>query len=300
VGGTSSITEHGVEHWAGLIAHGALVPAVADPARHSLRQQALAYLISVHWLLGEASQDGLKIAPQELTRLVRREEGASGSGAELKARLSESGETEADVRLEASARWAAAALARRLASTADRSAAETVTGSVVESFYRAHIERYRLRERRRYDLIEGIPSKATAQALAKRLGSGKRFAEAASKELPFRPARFDAPRGQGAVYRVVFKARRGVLVGPLPLQGAWALFVLRRIEPARVQPLSEVQNAIKRQLNDRVRSQLVKGLIRAYRSKWTVQTDCRTGYVVQKCRQYVGSMAPEREPFTSY
>jgi hypothetical protein len=81
-------------------------------------------------------------------------------------------------------------------------------------------------------LIDGIPTRAKAMTLARALGTGPRFAEKASEELP---SGQDVRRvtGQALVYRAVFAAQVGKLVGLLALQGAFALFVIRRIEPSR-------------------------------------------------------------------
>lgn len=298
--GDVSIDQRSVDHWSSAIARGAVVPNAAGP-REAPRQQALALLISANWVIGEASRLGLRPSRAELVQTIERQERSLPSGlTEFKELLSASGETHADVELEARARWAAAKLAARLTSTVAELAKAQVSSAAVAGFYRAHAARYHLRERRYYDLIERIPSSAAASALAKRLGSGQRFAEDASKERPFRPTTFAGLPAQGVVYRAVFAAKVGVLTGPLPLQGFYALFVLRRIDPARVQSLAEVRGSIERVLlasaERRVRAQILTDFDR----RWLAQTDCHPGYVVQKCRQYLGPRETEREPFAGY
>jgi hypothetical protein len=295
------ISKRSVAHWTSLIERGAIVADVSASSQQSPRQQALALLISSAWLAEEAAQEGLALSSGMLAHIVGKQEGsAPGGRAEFQATLAASGETLSDVRLEAHAQWAASAFARRLAETTRKRASALVTDEAVSTFYRSHIAQYSLRERRHYDLIESIPSRAAARALAARLGPGKRFAAVASKELPFRPSSFNATGTERAVLQAVFKAKVGVLVGPTQLNHRYALFVLRRVEPARVQPLSEVRGAIERQLLVRDSREISAELVAVYRKKWTGQTDCQPGYIVQKCKQYTGPRAPERPPFSGY
>jgi parvulin-like peptidyl-prolyl cis-trans isomerase-like protein len=298
--GRQSISKDDVAHWASVIARGALVTGESNP-EESARRQALALLIKSRWLTGEASRSGLRLSKQRLAQLVEqlKRTVASGSG-EFQATLAESGETAADVNAEATARWAASVLAQRLAQTVERRARAEVTPAVVADFYRTHISEFHLAERRYYDLQEGIPTRARAAALAKRLGNGKRFGVGAQKESPFRPANFRNLPGQAEAYRAVFSARVGVLTGPIRLQRGWCLFVIRRIVPPRVQPLSEVSHSIEEKLLAGPRRRIRAQLVEEYRRRWIAQTDCRPGYVVQKCKQYRGPRKPEGEPFSGY
>ncbi len=295
------ISKQAVDHWTSVIGRGAVIASVTDPFVQSPRQRALTLLINSNWLIGEAARDGLHPSHAQIESLVReQQESMPGGAREFQAVLGESGETSADAEFEARARWAAAVLAQRLTVAVDRRATMQVTSRAVTQFYRAHLARYHLREQRFYDLIERIPSRAEAVALAKRLGAGDRFAERASKERPFRPRTFARLPGQAIVYRAVFSAHVGVLTGPLPLQGAWSLFVLRRIRPPRVQRVSEVREAIEGRLLASARERVRRQLVANYRRRWVAQTDCRSGYVVQKCRQYAGPSIHENEAFAGY
>ena len=287
--GAIAIGRASIEHWASAIERGAVIANVTDPATQSPKQRALSLLISFAWLRGEAGRSGLRTSRVQLAR-----QGSSASA-------SETGQTSADREAEAIARWEAHALARHQAAQVERAARAQVTGADVARYYHAHIARYRLRERRYYDLLERVATKAKAAALAKRLGPGKRFAERTSKEKPFRPRSFSGLPGQAVVYRAVFAAKRtGVLVGPLPLQGQWCVFVLRRIVPAHLEPLRKVRGAIEARLLASARRRAAAASLASYRRRWIAQTSCNRGYVVQKCRQYRGALEPEPAPFSGY
>jgi hypothetical protein len=294
VGGTA-ISERTLDHWTSIIARGALVTETRNAARQSPRRQALAFLIDAAWLDGEAKRVGLRPSRSDIARVGAGQTGLSISDpSALATALAETGQTLADLEREARTTWEEEMLAHRLTATADRDARAQVGDREVASFYRAHISGYHVREQRFYDLHEQIATRARAAALARKLGSGARFSVRANKERPFRPRSFNDLPGQAVVYRAVFAAKTtGVVVGPLPLQGRWSLFVLRRIAPARVQPLAEVRGAIERRLLESARRGVRARLLAAYRQRWVAQTDCLPGYVVQKCRQFRAINSPE-------
>jgi hypothetical protein len=298
--GKQPISEDAVAHWTSVIARGALLTGESNPEEPA-RQQALALLIKSRWLIGEALRSGLRLSKQRLAQLVQELERAVSSGfGGVQATLKESGETLADIGAEATARWAASVLAQRLAQVVDKRAREEITPTVIARFYHTHIADYHLHERRYYDLQEGIATRAQAVALAKRLGAGKRFGVGAQKEKFFRPTNFRNLPGQAVAFRAVFKAKVGVLVGPVRLQRGWCLFVIRRIVPPRVQPLSEVSRSIKEKLVAAPRRRIRAQLVEEYRRRWIARTDCHPGYVIEKCKQYRGRRRPEGEPFSGY
>jgi hypothetical protein len=299
--GGSSISKRTLDHWSAAIAHGAAVASPSSSPSESAREQALNFLISSRWLLGEAALRGAKLSERQLGRMLEeRVESNPGGRGEFQKMLGTSGQTLADARFELKVRWAATMLERRTQVLASALARARVSAAETAAYYRAHLERYRHRERRDYDLIERIKSAAAAREIAKRLGSGRRFAEAAVKESPSRPSRFDAPNGKGDVFRAVFAAKVGVIVGPIKLDHRYSLFVLRHIAPARVQPLSEVRGAIEARLYAVHRREALAGLLEAFTQRWSARTYCLRGYVVQKCRQYTGTKLAEGDPFAGY
>jgi hypothetical protein len=301
--GDTTIAKRSVDHWASTITRGAFVPNLtSDPSEQSPKQQALTVLIASAWVNDEAARVGLRPSRGEIARMVQAQERGSPDGsAGFAQALKESGQTLADVEAEARARWSAEALDRHFGAIAERAAKAQVSDRDVSDYYRRHIAKYHLRERRYYALLERIPSKAEAAAKAKQIRISKHFPAQYSKERPYRPRSFAGLPGQAVVYRAVFAAKKtGVVVGPLPLQGAWSLFMLKRIVPARLQPFSEVAHAIEKQLLDVARRKATAQLISAFRQKWIAMTDCQPGYVVQKCKQFAGTRVPELPPFVRF
>jgi hypothetical protein len=299
--GDKPITRRAVDHLTSVITRGALVANLTGSTQPGAREEALALLIGSAWLQGEAARAGLRPSDREIARLMQRQRSTAGSPGGFAASLKETGQTLTDVEAEARARWAAGVLKQRLRKAVDSSARAHVTDRVIAAFYRAHLARYHVPERRYYDLYEQIPKHAEAEALARKLRRGEAIDRRPNKEKPFRsPNLLNSPE-QAVAFRAVFAARKlNVVVGPLPLQGAWCLFILRRIVPARLQPLAEVRGSIDDKLRARVQRSERARLIAAYRARWRARTDCAPGYVVQKCRQYRGRLTPEPDPFGSF
>lgn len=297
--GSIAIDKRSVDRWTTAIARGATPPSLSSSPQEPSRQQALAFLIGSSWELAEASNLGLVLSRSQLQdRLRAREESVPNGRAEFRAALAAFGENVADVELESRVAWARDAVREHLTRLANMLARRSTNDAAIARYYSTHRAHYRRAERRYYDLIERIDSKAKATRIARRLGSGRRFAAQATKESPsLLPGIFGLPRNEGAVLRAVFSARVGVLVGPLKLRGRYAIFVLRRIVRARVQPLSEVRRSIAAHLYARNQRDAYTSLVARYANRWLARTDCKRGYVVQKCRQFNGRQAPEGEPF---
>lgn len=300
--GGAAIAKRAVDHWSSIVRRGALVANVTGSTRAGSREQALALLIDSAWLEGEAAREGLRPARGEIAKLVDEQRATNpGGAAGFEAALAESGQTLADVEAESRAKWAAGALARRLEEAVDRYASSRVGERAVARFYRKHIARYHHPEQRYYDLYEQLRTRAQAVVLARKLRSGEPVGMRPNKENPYRPRSFRDLPGQAVAYRAVFAATRlNVVVGPLPLQNAWCLFILRRVVPARLQPLAEVRGSIERELREQLRARERTRLIAAYRQRWLSRTYCRPGYVVQRCREFKGPRRHEPPPFAGF
>jgi hypothetical protein len=96
--------------------------------------------------------------------------------------------------------------------------------------------------------------------------------------------------------RTIFAAGPHVVVGPRLFIGKWYLLRVTRVVPAVTESLEKVRGVIARHLGDEYTRRTLAASVKAWRQKWISRTDCRPGFVVQKCRQYTGARAAE-EPF---
>jgi foldase protein PrsA len=283
--------------WARAIETGSAAEPSSAPAYASARQKALDYLISAHWLIGEAAARGLGVSVKALQRgLSERIEAAPKGRAEFEG-PSAGKQTISGLKLEVQAELAAA----RLRSLVARDVAP-VTHADVLDYYRRHRASYRIRQQRRVDLVENLPSRAAAIALGRRLGTGRRFAARAYHELVASTPPFQVrePKFNTGLLHAIFSARPGALAGPVAFNDAWTLLVVRRVMPGMFVSLAGVETLIARRLREQHRGAALARFAGPYRAKWRARTSCRPGFVVAKCRQYRGPAPAEGDPLADW
>jgi foldase protein PrsA len=281
-----------VEHWSRAMARGAGVGGVYAGQPGTLRQRALAFLISAEWLRGEAAAQGVTPSDGAVEHALDDRKEANGAP-EFQAALRASGQTVEDVKLEIEAGMASAAIRRKVLS---RSPA--VAEGEVADYYKSRPRLFRVPQKRSAELIENLASPAAANALVKRIGTGLRFSKKALHEelTPTRVGERLEPDIE-RVTKAIFAAPVGVASRPMRLNGRWSVFVVREITPAGLEPLAKVRAAIAARLAVRHRAATLTAFADAYRARWTAKTSCRPGYVVQGCAQYTGPVRPQPDPF---
>jgi hypothetical protein len=292
--GAVSITKTTVDRWAHVIEHERTTGASLTPSSAGARKQALEQLISAHWIIGEAAGLGVFPAERQVQQHVRMQtEGASAQQGALKRYLASTGQTHADLELEARAAIAADLLHRRLLGRPVR-----VSPEEIAAYYSAHLDLFRLRERRIVDLIERPSSKAAAEQLARRIGTGAVFTRRAIRETVERPVRFEEGFGSdGALLRSIFTAHIGTIAPPVELVSHWVLVLVRRILPGHQKPLNEVRAEARKLLSEERRRRLLAAFLKVYRERWKAETNCRPGFVVARCEQYRGAVPEEEAPW---
>jgi hypothetical protein len=283
--GPVAIAKPTVEHWMSVMARERASP------RPQLRERALAFLISSQWILGEAAAEHMEVSDREVKRRLQQKQGESfrngamGFGEYLK----DTGQTAADVRFRIEVELASAKIRRSLTSDEPK-----LSEAQIVAYYRRHARRYRTPERRYFD-IDNLPSKAAAIKAKREIesSSGKSFARMTLRESLQRPA----GAGGREVEKAVFAAKPDVLTGPVRVFNDYSLFEVRRIVPSKQVPLAQVRSSIERQLASARQQRTLAAFVRAWRSRWTLRTDCRPAFVVAKCRQY-SKPAPPEDPLT--
>lgn len=288
--GSASITSAAVDHAASVLAGGRLPGD--GPRLKTLRAQALESLISAQWALGEAAEDGIRISAQEARRQLEQKQAASfpGGAAEESAFLKATGQHVSDLALEARAELAATKIRQML-----ERREPAISQAQIASYYNREAQRFMIPERREIDII-ALKSPADAQALRRQVEGGKRLASVAEHQwVDLSPLAYGPTRGKDAVLaRAIHRAPPHVLTGPVRFRGFdYYMFEVLHVTPARQRTLAQVRDSIAHTLAAERQRRTLIAFISGWRRKWTARTDCRTGYVVQKCRQYTGSRTPE-------
>ena len=269
----------------------------------SLLSHALGYLISAHWLIGEAAEDHVPVSQQATQALLARaEKKLFPSKLAYEQFLRSTGKTPADVKLEFEAAQASTNLHKHLERIAPKVSSETVAEQ-----YHEHRARYALPPRRDIEIIRAS-TLAEAEGAKREIASGKSFAKVVARiplvqpigtkdglalnlrEGFYREKRLDA---------AIFDAKPDVLMGPVKISLGYYVFEVKGIKAARQLTLQEVQGSIRRQLPLELRQQALERFVKSWRAKWTARTSCSPSFVVAKCRQYKAPAGAPPEEATS-
>lgn len=285
----SRIRRAEVDHWASAIDRGARPGEVLHISLGgSARQAALGFLIRARWLTAAAAAERVAASRAAVTQTLQERREVSD---EFMRELASRGQTQADAKLEVEAELAAEAIRRLL----DKHAADVAPGEVL-AIYRQHPRRFLLGEARETELVEGLPNRALAVALVRQARTGAGLAKSVTnyETLRLEPV---PDRERAAALHAIFRVPRGV-VSLMRLDEQWAVFVVRRIFPARLSSFAQARARAYATLVAQRRRVLTTQYLKAYRTRWTAVTSCRSGYVVQGCREYRGQLRPEPDPFS--
>ena len=110
----------------------------------------------------------------------------------------------------------------------------------------------------------------------------------------------EALQGKEPIYAAIFKSPTGVVVGPLSYEGSYFVVEVEKLNPEKVQTLDEVSSQIKSQLTQQLAQESFSEFVAGYQSKWTSRTFCASGFVIERCANYVGSGHPSSAPAACY
>ena len=105
----------------------------------------------------------------------------------------------------------------------------------------------------------------------------------------------------GPLKGAIFGAATGEVVGPVKFQTNYVVFEVEKLNPEKVQPLSEVRSQISTQLaQEKQQAFFSEEFVSGYQSKWQSRTFCASGFVIERCANYVGSGHPSTAPAACY
>jgi hypothetical protein len=278
--GSATISRAAVDHWE-LIARREAAHSGSRP-----RGQALDFLIFSDWLIGAAAEAHVAATSAEVSRRVENTRTSGLPGVEstsyLRA-LRRTGRTPADVRFEVETEIAY----RHLRESVLASAAP-VGPSEVLAYFNAHRRRYVVSERR-YIEIDNVKSQANALRVKAEIKAGRSFAAISLHEVLSRATAFRV-RGKVMIERAIFAAKPGELVGPIAIEPFEndSIFIVRRIVPSRLKTFVEAKGDVEALLGKAREQTALARFNAALRAKWAAATDCRPGFVMERCRQYRG------------
>lgn len=268
----------------------ATLKAQCEQQYTALKQQVLGYLISANWVIGEASDQGIKVTDKEVTKQFNQIKSQQfPKEADFQKFLASTGYTVSDVLL----RVKLDLLSRKVQQKVSKDAGKKPSQKEIAAYYQQHKSQYGQPERRNI-LIILTKTLAQAEAAKKEVESGKSFASVAKKSSidPVSKAAGGSLPGvvkgqeEKALDEAVFKAQLNVLGGPIKTPFGYYIYEVKKTLPASQQALSTVQSSIQQQMTAQKSQKALSEFVKNFRKKWTARTECRSQYLVQDCKGY--------------
>lgn len=289
--GGEPITAGTVDHMVAVLKGGWTSPGTGGGRDQALRRQALQLLITSRWLIGEAASRGIAISGPEVRRKIDVVERMDfpGGVAELREFLKATGQTVAELELQAKAELAQAKLHQLAIASAP-----AVTQAQIAAYYAAHRSSFLVPERREARFTNR-KTRPEIMQLKREIEAGRSITSPAQRKVGelFTSARvppgdpYEQAIDSGKLHRVA---------GPFKLGADEWLYEVVKIIPGRQRTLAEVAGSIGRRLTSERTNAAVAAFTSAWTSRWTAMTDCTAGHVVSGCRQYQGGATSEALP----
>jgi foldase protein PrsA len=261
----------------------------------SLKTEVLNFLIGLQWVLGEAPSHGVKLSDAEVHKQftkIRTQQ--FPSAAEFEKFLANSGQTVSDLLLRVKYNLISQKLQQKVLKTK-----ANITQAQIQKYYNENKSRYGTPEKRKVEIIL-TKTEAQAKSAQKEVQSGKSFASVAKKRSidPTSKAKGgllpEVAKGQRekALDEALFKAKQGVLSGPVKTPFGYYLFEVLGTTVGSQQTLAQVQTSIKQQLTATQQQTAFSNFVKEFKKKWKAKTDCRAEYLVEDCKQYKAPKTP--------
>jgi foldase protein PrsA len=259
-----------------------------------LRDQVLSFLISSQWIVNESDDQGVKATDAEIKKQFDTTKKQSfKKDADFQKFLRDSGMTQADVLFRVRIDTLTNKLRTKITKGKDK-----VSNAQIQSYYNKNKSRFAQPERRDLRIVL-TKTKAKADEAKSALASGQSFRTVAKKF-----SIDQASKAQGGVLRAVakgqqekaldeavFKAKKGALTGPIKTQFGYYVFKVQKITAAKQQTLAEARTTIRQLLQSQNQQKALEKFIKDFRDKWKGKTNCRSGFVIQDCKN-----APKPKP----
>jgi foldase protein PrsA len=256
----------------------------------------LGYLISADWVIGEASEQGVKVTDAEVKKQFNQIKSQQfPKEADFQKFLTNTGYTVSDVLL----RVKLDLLSQKIQQKISKDAGKKPTQKEIQTYYEKHKSQYGQPEKRNI-LIVLTKTQAQAEAAKKEIESGKSFASVA-KSVSIDPVSKAAggslpgvAKGQEekALDEAIFKAKLNVLGGPIKTPFGYYIYEVKKTLPSSQQTLAQVQSSIQQQITAQKQQKALSEFVKNFRKKWTGRTECRSEYSVQDCKGYKAPKTP--------
>jgi foldase protein PrsA len=255
----------------------------------SLKQEVLGFLISSEWVIGEASNLGVKVSDAEVKKEFEKIKNQQfPKAAEFEKFLATSGQTVSDLLLRVKLNMLSSKIQQKIAKGKG-----TPSKAEIEKYYKENPSRFGTPEKRNVKIIL-TKGEAEAKKAKQEIESGKSFASVAKATSidPTSKAKGGELKGvvkgqeEAALNTAIFSAPLNKLSGPVKTPFGYYIYEVTGTTPGTQQSLAQSEASIKQQLTATQQQAALSKFVKEFKKTWTAKTDCREGFVVMDCKQY--------------
>jgi len=269
------------------------VPKPSDPQYATLKDAAMANIITSRWIGGEAADRGITASDTDVQNYLQQQ--GLGNPSQFKKAAKQAGFTSlADAREQVRT----IVLGQDLQKEVIPSQPPTVSAELVRDFYEANKSQFTQPETRDVrEIVNKDKSKVDqAKAILEKDDSDASWKKVAAKYSTDKATKSNGGLRQGvaqgqsepALDAQIFSdsTTTGELVGPFQGQAGWYLIEVEKVTPESVTPLDKLESQIRQQLAQGEQQELGTRAQQSITEKWSSRTFCAQDYVVQQCANY--------------
>ncbi|HEX3316487.1 MAG TPA: peptidyl-prolyl cis-trans isomerase [Solirubrobacteraceae bacterium] len=252
----------------------------------SLRDQVMQFLISAQWIMGEASDQGVKVSDANVNKRFQATKKQSfPKDSDYQKFLTQSGMTQDDILF----RVKLDALSNAIRNKVTKGQGK-VTQAQITTYYNKNKKRFAQPERRDLRIVL-TKTPAQAQAAKKALDSGQSWKVVAKKYSTDASTKntggqlLAVTRGQQdrTFENAAFAAKTNKVLGPVKTQFGYYVFDVSKITPAAQQSLAQAKSTIQQLLSSQTQQKALNDFVKDFQKKWKDRTNCRKGFITQDC-----------------
>jgi parvulin-like peptidyl-prolyl isomerase len=284
-------------------------PKPGSKKYEELKTSALGELLDTIWIQGEAEELGISVTPKQIaTELAQIKKTNFKTAAEYEKFLKTSHFTKADVL----ARVKLQLLSSQIQEQVSKAASQPSSSEISDYYEAAKDTQYTTKASRDVRIVINKNKAKIEQAKAildkdDSAASWKKVAAIYSSDPTTKTKgglqaglSEEVLQGKEPLLGAIFKSSTGEVIGPVSLEGNFFVLEVEKLNPEKVQPLSEVKAQIKTQLAQQLSQEYFSEFVAEYQSKWQSRTFCADGFVIERCANYKGSGHPASAPASCY
>lgn len=256
-----------------------------------LQRDSLAYLISSEWVLGQAEEMKITATDKEVEKklnTIKKEEFTTN--AKFKEFLDNYHYTVSDLLLRVKVEDV---LSPKIEEKVTKEAKKTPSKAEIAKYYNEHKSTYGEPEKRDLNIIL-TKKESEAKSAKSEIEGGTSFATVAKKVSIETESKSKGGKLEGvekgeeekALSEAVFSAKTNVLTGPVKTPFGYYVFEVTKVTKSSQKSLKSVESEISSSLKSKREDDALDKFEKEFKKRWTARTECRSGYVVEDCKNY--------------